>query len=63
MLNVIMLSVTMLSIVAPDGTHVQYLKRLHDIQLYDNQLNVTERITHQFLFTLLLNNIVFIMFC
>jgi hypothetical protein len=59
MLDVVMLSIT---IVAPDGTNVQYLKRLHDIQLNDNQLNVTECITHQFLYTLLINNIIFIMF-
>jgi hypothetical protein len=39
MLNVVMLSVTTLSIVAPDGTHVQYLKRLHDIQWNETQQN------------------------
>jgi hypothetical protein len=43
MLNVVMLSVTTLSIVAPDGTHVQYLKRLQDIHLNDIQLNVPQQ--------------------
>ncbi len=45
MLNVVMLSVTIL---APDGTNVQYFQRLRDIQQNDNQLNVTQQcITHQ----------------